>query len=353
MQSSITIRVLALVVAVVACSITTVQALDESWFRQTSLKLHQAQTQDECVPCTSSSNSASLDIAGGSRHRRQLQFLSKLRENVKDIVTPRRGDDSSTTEAAPEMIDMVISSDFFMGNNNTRIGQIFLDINANPMLQQTYIGLILLIILPLIAVEVESIVTQTPIICILGLSDTTPFMGPCSDFERNRLRRRHLRSSYGRQLQGDDSFLKSYFNGTVESLRIPDMDATDSNVTTELMKIVDYGLSDGVFDMMNNVTVMTVIDEIASSNSTRPFLTMTVLALLPVLMIDNMDTTPAATAPTGAPVSSNTASASTTNTTCKGKNCNTRPPRSLSVNDQCEMEYIQCQIQSILALFDQ
>jgi hypothetical protein len=342
---------------IVFANLSTVHAIDESISRLATPP-QQGRRRDEvhdCVPCS--------DIAvGGNRHGRQLQFFSKLRDGVKDTLTPRSNDTSTSTsttnavasESSTDMMDTFITSDFFMGNNETTIGQIFLAINSNPELKFGVYALALVIILPLIALEATSIGTQTPIICILNLSETTPFMGPCSDFARKRLRRRlgsheSKNNYYGRHLEG--TFLQSYFNGTVESLRIPDMDATDSNVTVQLMKIVDYGLSDGVFDMMNNVTIANVIDEIAISNNTRPYLTATVLAMLPVLILNRVENTPT--------------SVSLPITSCSGEsdtNC-TRPHRSLSVTSSaqstvsvdkaCEMEFIQCQIQNIFELFDQ
>ena len=326
------IRILLLNVVVVATlSMSAIHGHEES----ASL------SQNECVPCSSTSS-----VMSGSRRGRQLKLFSKLREAVKDALMPRSHNDNA--DASPlspsDTMGTFITSDFFMGNNETTIGQIFLTINSNPILKFGAYALALAVILPLIALEATSIATSTPIICILNLSDTTPFMGPCSDFERKRIRRRFLVTGHL-----DETFLQSYFNGTVESLRIPDMAAADGNVTVQLMKIVDYGLSNDVFDIMNNVTITNVVTEIASSNSTRPFLTATVLAVLPVLIVNRVETE-----------------------TCSGDHCtrrhrrrslsaspikestdDTRSAVAVTVDETCEMEYIHCQIQNMLVLFNQ
>ena len=343
-STSMTIRIVLFTIVLLVATLSSISLVDAIQDESVSRRL--GAPQGECVPCSGSSISFDTSM-GGSRRGRQLKFFSKLRDDVKDALTPRSG---STTSKSPAdmMLDTFIASDFFVGNSDITVGRVFSTINSTSTMQNEIFALALIIILPLIILEATSILTQTPIICILNLSETTPFMGPCSDFDRKRMRRRLGSRENSRQL--DETFLQSYFNGTVESLRIPDMDATDSNVTIELMKIVDYGLSDGVFDIMNNVTITNVINEIANSNTTRPFLRATVFAILPVLIMNRRDE--ANTPPV---------------TSCTGHNC-TRRSRSLSASsftptikdpktvvatavDTCEMEYIQCQIQKILVVF--
>jgi hypothetical protein len=314
----------------------------------------------ECVPCGGSTISLETTV-GGNRHGRQLQFFAKLRDGVKDTLTPRTGTGSTNTSSSnevtsPSPMDTFITSDIFTDNT---IGQILSIVNSYPILTFGVIALALVIILPLVVLEAISIYTYTPIFCLFNKNGTTPFNEPCSGFGRERLRRNLGTGSnyYRRHLE--DTFLQSYFNGSVESLRIPDMDTTDSNVTVQLMKIVDYGLSDGIFDMVNNVTITNVLDEIANSNNTRPYLTATVLAILPVLILNRVETMPTSALPSVI--------------SCSGGNGNkcTRRHRSLSLSsltrrtdnkkpaavavpdyEKCEIEFIQCQIQTILELFD-
>ena len=347
-STSMTIRIVLFTIVLVVATLSSISLVDAIQDESVSRRL--GAPQGECVPCSGSSISFDTSM-GGSRRGRQLKFFSKLRDDVKDALTPRSG--SMTSKSSTDfMLDTFITSDFFVGISDITVGRVFSTINSNSTMQIGGFALALIIILPLIALEVTSIVTQTPIICILNLSDTTPFMGPCSDFDRKGMRRRlgsHKKSS--RQL--DETFLQSYFNGTVDSLRIPDMDATDSNVTIELMKIVDYGLSDGVFDIMNNVTITNVINEIANSNTTRPFLRATVFAILPVLIMNRRDeaNTPPVTSCTGRNCTRHSRSLSASSFTPSIKDPKTVVATAVSVDDACEMEYIQCQIQNILVVF--
>ena len=353
MKSTIRSILHTILVAVAAGLIPTIHAIDRL---ATPPQLHQQREGglqvEECVPCSGGSASLVQMMRGGSRDERQLNLFSNLRDGVKDALTGPRTSRASTAvpSASPttDLIDMFITSDVF--DNGATVGQILTIINTYPILAVGAIALALVLILPLVVLEAISFITYTPIVCVLGLNKTI-----CDDFDRKPLRRslgsvenairyadRHL----------DDTFLQSFFNGSVESLRIPDMNDTYSNVTAQLMEIVDYGMSDGVFDIMNTVTISNVVHEIASSNSTRPYLTATILAVLPVLLLNQIETNP-----------------------CSGVNCNRRRQRrrrSLSASssltkmtddtrttvtvpadEACEMEYIQCQVRNVLQLFHQ
>jgi hypothetical protein len=132
---------------------------------------------------------------------------------------------------------------------------------------------------------------------------------------------------------------------------MPDVDGTDSNVTIQLMKIVDYGLSDGVLDMMNTVTLTDVIYEIGQSNTTRPFLSATVLALIPVLIL-NRDETTAVTTTTTNGHSRSLSLVSSFTQRGHDEEVQTTADTVLSVDETCEMKYMECQIQNMLVAFD-
>jgi hypothetical protein len=316
MKSSIVLSFLVSYLSVHS-SVTIIAAKDvtsESTLRRTS-DVVSLNTKDDstksmelqvCVPCHSLQQ----------HHGRQLGFFSnvfsKLIQGLKKIIRP------STTQ--DKVMDQILTSDFIQGNNETTIGRIFTVINSNPLFQVGAIALGLLTVVVLVAVEGTSIATGTPILCLLNLVEITPIYGACSDFPGQRLR----------ALEGTYNIYAPYFNGTIESLHVPE--AASKNATKPLMDVIQYGLSDDVVDMMNNVTITTVLDKIANSEKTRPFLAMTVLALLPVLMVNNIS--------------------------CKGRNCNRRSLKSLESSDPvvvveaCEMEYINCEVNNLKVLVE-
>lgn len=284
----------------------------------------------ECVPCGGSNGEYAKSDRG-----RMLKLFPNLASRVKTVV-------KNVTTIAVNAIDVVPlepSEDDFMtalvsdpgnrlfGGNNSTMGGIFDAIGESPLLLVGGLALALVIILPLAILEAISITTSTPILCILGFASSILF-GPCfrRDLSENETVRQLL----------DTSFFTKYFpNG-----QIREVDAS-TDASDDLQELIQIGLSPGMIEYLNQVTVASFVHDIATNNATRPLTSTALLALTPVLMLEQICDI------TNTPIR------------CIVGNCNNRQLEtttsisSLSTEEhdqQCEIDYFRCQMKKTLMM---
>jgi hypothetical protein len=120
------------------------------------------------------------------------------------------------------------------------------------------------------------------------------------------------------------SFIRKYFpNGRVY---IPE---ENSNIQSNLLEILDVGLAPGNIEYLNNITVASFLNDIATHNATRPLLSTALFAIEPFLMLQGIS------------------EATNTSIRCIVQDCNRRlEQEQMSVEDQCEIDYVRCQLKS-------
>ena len=273
-------------------------------------KEHATESDDDtkCVPCSDSNGEY-----GTSERGRMLKLLPNLVSRVKSVIP----DDSSENDF---MVSLVTdsSNQIFGAQENVTMGGIFDSISDSPLLFVGGLALALVVILPLAILEATSLTTGTPILCILGFASSILF-GEC--------RRRDLTESTAVRQLLDASFFTKYFpNG-----RIREVDEDSADITSDLRELVQIGLSSGVKEYLNNVTVASFVYDIATHNATRPLTSTALLAITPVLMTEQISSI------TNTPVK------------CIIGNCRNRVLQTTS-DAQCEIEYFRCQMKKILMI---
>jgi hypothetical protein len=263
----------------------------------------------ECVSCFE------------NQHNRQLQLFPKLRERVKNAIAPSETEETSIATTTPsttptsgdEIVEMIQSSLSASIFGNSTVGGLFDILGSNPILLGGVISVALFLVLGLIILEAISLTTSTPILCILGLSSSILF-GSC-----------------GRRKLIDVTFLQKFFPDG--AARIPD---NTTDIAAELTDIIDFGLSVGIREYLNNVTVSSVLTEIARDDATNPLLAAALIAILPLLMLEGISTE------------------GNTPIKCILGNCrrlNTDLEHSSEhLQHQCEMELFTCEMNNALAM---
>jgi hypothetical protein len=108
-----------------------------------------------------------------------------------------------------------------------------------------------------------------------------------------------------------------------------------TDVSTNLQEILDVGLSPRVVGYLSNVTVGTFLDKIATNNSTSPFVAASIVAITPLIMLQDVSER------TNTPIR------------CLLGDCNDRRRRQLqkmSKKQKCEVQYMRCQMRQTLMI---
>jgi hypothetical protein len=128
---------------------------------------------EECIPCDSSA------LTHHHRHR-MLALFPKLRQGIKKIVNDATTTTTSTgTGSSDELMNLFLQSEseegnrLFGGGGNSTMGGLFGSLAGSPFLLVGGIALALVIILPLALLEITSITTSTPVLCILGFAESS------------------------------------------------------------------------------------------------------------------------------------------------------------------------------------
>jgi hypothetical protein len=273
---------------------------------------------EECIPC------ASMDQNHPHRHR-MLAIFPSLRQRVKKVVlggitTPPS---NNTTESSDEMMAYGID---MLGNSNVSMGELFVSVDETIEENQYFliggIAVALAIILPLVILESMSLKSGVPILCILGFS-VSIICGDCSDFVAN---------DDTPSTTADTDFVQRYFpNGELRATS----DSFDAG--SDLLEILDIGLSPGTIKYLNNITVASFLNDIESNDARKPLLPIALLAIEPFLLLES--------------ISENT----NTSIQCIVENCNRRldhQQQQLSDEDQCAIDYVRCQMRNSFLIFD-
>lgn len=285
----------------------------------------------ECVPC--------MGINGNYEHSnrgRMLQLFPKLVTRVKSVAKNIPTAVTSTNEvnvpeepSADNFMTLFVESETgsqLLGGNNSTMGGIFDTLLETPLLFLGGIVLALVIILPLAILEATSIATATPILCILGFASSLLF-GAC--------RRRDLSENEVLRQLVDLSFFTKYFpNGQVREVD----ESTD--VTGDLRQLIQIGLSPGVIGYLNEVTVSSFVNDIATHNETRPLVAAALTGITPILMLEEIS------AVTNTPIKCIVAD-------CSNRQLQTTASSSMQALDaQCEIDYFRCQMKKTLMILN-
>ena len=286
----------------------------------------------ECVPCIGSANGNYEH----SEHGRMLRLFPKLMAGVKSVIKNITTAATTTNEVdvVPEepspnnFMALFFESDTGrqMSGGNTTLAGIFETLLASPLLLLGGIGLALVVILPLAILEATSISTGIPILCILGFASSLLF-GAC--------RRRDLSENEVLRQLVDLSFFTKYFpNGQVREV------GEDTDVNGDLRQLLRIGLSPGVIDYLNEVTVSSFITDIATHNETRPLVGAALVAITPVLMLEQISEV------TNTPIKCIVAD-------CNNRQLQTTASSSMEQHDaQCEIDYFRCQMKKTLMILN-
>jgi hypothetical protein len=306
------------------------------WLEQNS----HAVAHKECMPCTSNSAiraaSSSPDRINTRNLHRSLATFPKLRQDIKKIVQTRDTNDVDTLIAS--MVASSINNDtLFNYGYDATLGTVFETTFANPAVQVGVIALGLLILLPLAILEAFSIATLTPILCILGFENAILLGGSCSEyvaFDPKILNNTKFDKVARTTMFTIRSSLSRFFNTSTGEERIP---SSSTDVSANLQDILEFGLSPSIEKYLNNVTIGTFLNEIATNNDTSPVVAASIIAITPLLMLLDVS--------------------ERTNTTisCLLEDCNDKHQtrhlkQALSNEHHCEIQYMRCQMKKTLMI---
>jgi hypothetical protein len=279
----------------------------------------------ECVPCSGSNG----DYAKSDRGRMLKLFpnlASRVKTVVKNVTTVAVNAIVPDQPSADDVMASLVSNsgNQLFGGGNSTMGGLLGAISESPLLFLGGLTLALVIIIPLVILEGISQSTSTPIFCILGFA-TSILFGSC--------RRRALNENEAVRQLIDNSFFTKYFpNG---QMRVVD---ASTNATSDLQELLQIGLSPGMIGYLNEVTVATFIHDIATHNATRPLTSTALLAITPILMLEQISDI------TNTPIRCIVGD-------CNNRQLQTTSSSSMPEDDKkCEIDYFRCQMKKTLMI---